>query len=99
MQQEFFNLQGWVNIWFVSISSRSQTMLEGVYGYILACNRSLTGPSEVSLGLQCFIADLNTNTVCECDALECPEELADLSRPSKLLFGIASFSKSLSVMV
>ena len=52
-------------------SSSSQTILEELSGCILACSLWLTGPNEVSFGLHCFIAELNTHTVFECNAPEC----------------------------
>ena len=57
----------------VSSSSSSQTMPEGVCGCILACTLWVTGPSEVSFRLHCFIVELNTHTLFEFNALEWPE--------------------------
>ena len=54
----------------VSSSSSSQTMLEGLCGWIMACNVFLAGNSEVSLDLLCFTAELITYIVSECDAPE-----------------------------
>ena len=51
-------------------SSNSQTMLKVVCGCILECNLWLAGPADVIFGLHCFIAELNTHTVRECNALE-----------------------------
>ena len=42
----------------------------GMCGCIMACTLWLTGPREVSFRVHCFIAELITHTVCECDAPE-----------------------------
>ena len=46
-------------------------MLEGVCGCIMACTLFLTGPRQVRKRVHCFIAELITYTVSECDAPEC----------------------------
>ena len=46
-------------------------MLEGVCGSIMACTLFLAGPRQVRKRVHCFIAELITHTVCECDAPEC----------------------------
>ena len=51
-------------------SNTCQTMLEGVCGCIMECSLFLTGPRQVRKSVYCFIAELLTPTVCECDAQE-----------------------------
>ena len=59
----------------------SQTMLEGLCGFIMACNVFfLAGNSEVSLELQCFTTELITHIVCECNV---PEWVAARERPGQ----------------
>ena len=65
-------------------------MLEGVCGCIMACTLFLTGPRQVRKRVHCFIAELITHTVCECDAPECLyEDTADGRAATHQLYSFA----------
>ena len=64
----------------LKVFNTCQTLLEGVCGCIMSCTLFLTGPRQVTKRVHCFIAELITHTVCECNAPEW-DELVSKHKP------------------